>query len=133
MAKTYLPTTSQTRSIDAGGKALGRVATEIAVALRGKDKASFTPNLVSGDVVVVSNAATIRYTGRKLDQKLYHHHTGYIGSLKTISLKQLIIKDPTDPLRRAVLGMLPNNRLRKELMKRLTIHAGQAKTQESTQ
>lgn len=123
MSKTYLPTQSATRSFDASGKTLGRLATEIAIALRGKDKATFAPNKIVGDVVVVTNAKQIHITGNKVDQKTYYKHTGYLGNMKSITLKQLIAKDPTEPLRRAVYGMLPDNRLRKELMKRLTIHA----------
>lgn len=124
MAKTYLPTQSATRTFDASGQTLGRLATQVAVALRGKDKAAFAPNKIVGDLVVVTNAKLIRLTGDKLNQKTYYKHTGYLGNLKSMTLKQLITKDPTEPLRRAVYGMLPDNRLRSELMKRLTIHTG---------
>jgi len=127
MTKTYLPTTSATRTIDAAGKTLGRLATEVAVALRGKDKTTFAPQKISGDVVVVTNANKIRVTGNKLEQKTYYKHTGYLGNMKSITLGKLIEKDPTEPLRRAVYGMLPDNRLRKELMKRLVIHAAEGK------
>ncbi len=124
MVKTYLPTQSATRTFDAAGKTLGRLATEIAVALRGKDKATFAPHTIVGDLVVVTNARQIHVTGDKLNQKTYYRHTGYLGNLKSMTLGQLMATDPTEPLRRAVYGMLPDNRLRKELMKRLTIHAG---------
>lgn len=124
MTKTYLPTTDVTRTIDAAGKTLGRLATEVAIALRGKDKATFAPNKIVGDVVVVTNTNKVRYTGNKIEQKTYYKHTGYLGNMKSITLGKLIEKDPTEPLRRAVYGMLPDNRLRKELMKRLTIIAG---------
>lgn len=127
MTKTYLPTTDATRTIDATGKTLGRLATEVAIALRGKDKATFAPNKIVGDVVVVTNTNKVRYTGNKIEQKTYYKHTGYLGNMKSITLGKLIEKDPTEPLRRAVYGMLPDNRLRKELMKRLTIIAGAAK------
>ena len=123
MAQTYLPTESSTRTFDAAGKVLGRLATEIAVALRGKDKVDFAPNKITGDLVIVTNAAKVRVTGRKLDDKMYYKHTGYLGNMKTESLKHLMERDPAEVIRRAVYGMLPDNRLRKHLMKRLTVLA----------
>lgn len=123
MVKTYLPTTSQTTTFDASDKILGRLASEIASVLRGKNKPTFAPNKIVGDEVVVTNASKIRVTGNKMEQKVYHRHTGYLGHLKSITLKDLFAKDSTEVLRRAVYGMLPANRLRKELMKRLTIHS----------
>ena len=126
MAKTYLPTESATRTFDASGKVLGRLATEIAVALRGKDKVAFAPHKITGDLVTVINASKVRVTGRKLDDKVYYKHTGYLGNLKSETLKHLMERDPAEVIRRAVYGMLPDNRLRKELMKRLTIHANGA-------
>lgn len=109
-------------TIDARGRILGRVATEIAVALRGKDQVDFTPHLISGVPVIVTNAAEVQVTGRKLDQKLYYRHTGYIGHLKSTKLRDVMEQRPEKVLEAAVYGMLPRNRLRKELMKRLTIH-----------
>lgn len=111
----------ETREIDATGQVLGRLATQIAVILRGKDKPSFRPNLIVGDKVKVVNASKIVVTGRKMEQKRYYHHTGYLGHLKEKSLKELMAKDPADVVRRAVYGMLPSNKLRPTLMKNLTI------------
>ncbi|MBI4185571.1 50S ribosomal protein L13 [Candidatus Berkelbacteria bacterium] len=125
MSKTYLPVKSITRTIDADGQVLGRIASEIAAILRGKDKPTFAPHRIEGDCVTVVNASGIRYTGRKVDQKTYYRHTGYLGHLKQETLGHLIKTDTTEPLRRAIYGMLPNNRLRPELMKRLTIYPNQ--------
>lgn len=107
--------------IDATGRVLGRLATEIAVILRGKDKPSFQPYLLMGEKVRVSNASKIVITGKKIEQKEYHHHTGYLGHLKTVTMKELMEKDPSDVLRRAVYGMLPKNKLRDAWMKNLEI------------
>lgn len=125
MAKTYLPnpTTDTEVTIDAAGKVLGRLATEIATILRGKHKATFAPNKVTGERVVVTNAAKVAVTGRKLEQKVYYRHTGYPGGLRERTLAEVMAKDPTEVIRHAVAGMLPHNRLHKELMKRLTIYA----------
>lgn len=119
--KTYLPTTSETVTIDAKDRVLGRLATEIATILRGKNKPTYTPNKVTGDKVEVLNADLIKVTGNKLDQKMYYKHTGYVGNMKSINLKDLLAKKPEKVIEFAVYGMLPANRLRKELMKRLTI------------
>lgn len=110
-----------TRQIDASGQVVGRLATQIADILRGKDKPSFRAYKICGDKVVVSNASKIVLTGKKLEQKVYQHHTGYLGHLKTITAKELMIKNPSDILKRAVLGMLPKNKLRDLWMKNLTI------------
>lgn len=109
------------REFDAAGQVLGRLATQIAVVLRGKDKPSFRQNLIVGDKVKVTNAAKIVVTGRKMEQKKYYHHTGYLGHLKERSLKDLMAKDPADVIKRAVYGMLPDNKLRPILMKNLEI------------
>lgn len=121
MAKTFLPTTSQIREIDAKNQTLGRVATQIATILRGKDKPQFAPNKIVGDKVRVINIEHIRFSGNKMKQKKYYRHTGYLGNLKTITLEELWKKSPAKVLQKAVYGMLPRNRLRKELMKRLEI------------
>lgn len=110
-----------TREFDAAGQVLGRLATQIAVVLRGKDKPGFRPNLVQGEKVKVTNAAKIVLTGRKLEVKKYYHHTGYLGNLKTTSAKELMVKNPAEIIERAVYGMLPDNKLRKEWMKNLEI------------
>lgn len=111
----------ETRTIDAKGEILGRLSTRIANILRGKDKPSFRPYLVMGDKVVVINAGKIKVTGNKMEQKIYYHHTGYIGHLKSETLKEVMKKDPTEVIRRAVFGMLPKNKLRNIWMKNLEI------------
>lgn len=109
----------ETHTIDAEGKILGRLATEIAVLLRGKQKPEFVPNQDMGDFVIVKNADKIKVTGEKMNQKKYYHHTGYIGSLKAVPMKKLFEKDPGELLRKTVFGMLPTNKLRAEQIKRL--------------
>lgn len=110
-----------THTIDATGKVLGRLATEIVTLLRGKHKATFTPNIDDGDIVKVQNINGMKVTGQKMDQKEYHHFTGYPGGYKSLQLGKLMKTDPADVLRRAVDGMLPKNRLRATFIKRLTI------------
>lgn len=95
--------------VDATDKTLGRLATELASRLRGKHKPVFTPHVDTGDHIVVVNAARIRVTGNKMTDKIYHHHTGYIGNLKSITLAKLMEKAPEEALIRAVKGMLPKN------------------------
>jgi large subunit ribosomal protein L13 len=107
--------------LDATGLILGRLSTQIATILRGKDKPGFRPYLVCGDKVKVINAAKIVLTGRKLDTKKYYHHTGYIGNLKTVAAKDLMATNPAEIIERAVYGMLPDNKLRKIMMKNLEI------------
>ncbi|MFA5878367.1 MAG: 50S ribosomal protein L13 [Candidatus Staskawiczbacteria bacterium] len=109
----------ETHIIDADGKVLGRLATEIAVLLRGKGKPDFVLNQDMGDVVIIKNAGKMKITGKKIEQKKYHHHTGYLGNLKTETLKVLFPSNPGEVLRRAVFGMLPKNRLRPKQIKRL--------------
>ncbi len=109
--------------IDATGRAVGRIATEVAMILRGKNKPDFSPHIDSGDFVVINNASQVKFTGKKLVQKDYHHHTMYPGGLKTVSMKKVFEKDPGEVIRKAVYGMLPKNRLREGMMKRLKINA----------
>jgi large subunit ribosomal protein L13 len=135
--KTYLPLVSATRTIDAQGKVLGRIATQIAIALMGKDKPTYAPHRVEGDKVVVLNASEVQVTGKKLDQKVYRTHSGYLGSMREYKLKQLMVEKPEYVLEMAIYNMLPKNRLRQELMRRLTIHRHEAplertKTKEQT-
>ncbi len=111
-----------THDIDATGKVLGRLATHIATLLRGKNKPTFQPHSDGGDIVVVRHAKDITLTGQKANQKVYHHHSGYPGGLKTEKIAAVIKKNPGEILRRAVYQMLPDIRLRKGMMKRLTIH-----------
>ena len=107
--------------IDADGKTLGRLATEIAVLLRGKNKPSFTPHLDMGDYVVVINADKVRLTGRKEEQKEYIHHTGYLGHLRRKSIKRVRETNPTHILNNAVAGMIPRNRLKKVIIDKLKV------------
>jgi large subunit ribosomal protein L13 len=111
--------------IDAKGKILGRLATKIANLLRGKEKPNFVPYRDLGDNVVVINASQIRVTGKKLDQKIYYHHTGYLGGIKQETFKELLARRPEEVIRKAVGGMLPNNRLKKFWLKKLYIYKGQ--------
>lgn len=111
----------ETHTIDASGKVLGRLATEIAVLLRGKNKPDFQFNKDMGDFVAVKNVNQIRFTGKKMEKKKYYRHSGFPGGLKEISLKKLFAKNPAEVLRVAVFGMLPKNKLRKEQIKRLKI------------
>jgi len=111
----------KTHTIDATGKALGRLATEVVFLLRGKNKANFLPYKDEGDSVVIKNTRKLKFTGKKLEQKIYYHHTGYLGGLKETPLKKIFGKDPAEVLRRAVFGMLPKNKLRAKMIKRLKI------------
>jgi len=110
--------------VDAEDKTLGRLATEIARRLRGKHKPIYTPHVDTGDYIVVVNAEKIRVTGNKLKDKMYHHHTGYIGSLKSISLEKQLEKAPERVLTSAVRGMLPRNPLGRAMMKKLRVFVG---------
>ena len=110
-----------THTIDAANKVLGRLATEIVVLLRGKNKPDFAPNKDIGSFVIIKNADKIRFTGKKFEQKKYYHHTGYLGGLKETPLKRIFEKNPGEVLRRAVFGMLPKNKLRAKQIKRLKI------------
>lgn len=110
--------------IDAANKPLGRVATEAARLLRGKHKPTFTPHVDGGDFVVVVNASKVVLTGKKLDQKYYRYHTGYVGGLKEISYREMMEKKPEEVVAHAVSGMLPKNKLRARMMTRLRVFAG---------
>ena len=109
----------ETHKIDASGKVLGRLATEIAVLLRGKEKPGYAPYKDMGDFVVISNIGEIKLTGKKMDQKKYYHHSGYMGGLKEVPLRKLLEKKPNEALKLAVMGMLPKNKLRPLQIKRL--------------
>jgi large subunit ribosomal protein L13 len=110
--------------VDASGRTLGRLATQIATRLRGKHKPEFTPHVDTGDFIIVVNARKIRVTGNKLKDKLYQHHTGYIGNLKTINLEKLLEKAPEQVIMRAVKGMLPKNKLGAVMIKKLRVFSG---------
>lgn len=105
--------------IDAKGKSLGRIASEIAILLQGKNKPQYLPYKDEGDTVIVKNVDKIQITGKKIEQKKYYSHSGYPGALKEISLKEKFRKDPKWVLKKAVYGMLPKNKLRKRFIKRL--------------
>jgi len=111
--------------IDAKDKIVGRLATKIATILRGKHKPVFTPHVDTGDFVIVINADKVRFTGKKLEKKIYYKHTGYIGHLKEITAKEMLQKKPEEIIRLAVKGMLPKNKMRKKLLKKLKIYRGE--------
>jgi large subunit ribosomal protein L13 len=110
--------------VDAQGKTLGRLASEIAKILRGKHKPIYVPHLDCGDYVIVVNAEKVRVTGKKLDQKFYYRYSGYPGGLKSINLREQLQKHPTRVLEAAVRGMLPKNRLGRAMIKKLKVYAG---------
>jgi len=110
--------------VDAEGQSLGRLSAQVAAILRGKNKPSFSPHQVCGDHVVITNASGLSFHSSKLYRKKYSRHTGYTGGLKTVTLGALFSKDPVQVIERAVKGMLPKNRLRKEMMKRLHVCSG---------
>ena len=110
--------------VDAEGKTLGRLATQIADVLRGKRKAAYTPHVDTGDFVIVVNAEKIQVTGNKLDQKRYYRHSGYPGGLRSRTLREQLERRPTEVLRVAVKGMLPKNRLARQQITKLKIYAG---------
>jgi len=126
--KSYMARTGEVPQqwyvVDAQGQVLGRLASRIALVLRGKTKPVFTPHLDTGDFVVVVNAAQVRLTGRKLDQKFYYRHSGYPGGLKTTTARHLLQRKPEEVLRHAVRGMLPKNSLGRHLLKKLKVYAG---------
>lgn len=109
--------------VDASGQTLGRLAAQIATVLRGKHKPTYTPHLDCGDYVIVVNADKVRVTGRKLDQKIYYRHSGYPGGLKQISLRHQLQQHPDRVILFAVRGMLPKNRLGRQMIKKLKIYA----------
>jgi large subunit ribosomal protein L13 len=114
----------QWQLVDAEGQTLGRLATRIADTLRGKGKPEYTPHVDTGDFVVVVNAEKIHVTGNKLDQKMYHRHSGYPGGLRSRTLREQLERRPTEVLRKAVKGMLPRNKLAAAQIGKLKIYAG---------
>jgi len=110
--------------VDAEGKTLGRMASEIARILQGKHKPEYTPHVDVGDYVVLVNAAKVHLTGDKLDKKLYHHHSGWMGNLTSTSARTMLERKPDELLRIAVRGMLPKTKLGKGMLRKLKIHAG---------
>jgi large subunit ribosomal protein L13 len=110
--------------VDAQGRVLGRLASFVASRLRGKHKPIYTPHLDTGDHIVVINAAKVALTGKKMDEKIYHRHSGYMGGLKSRSAKELLQKRPADLVVHAVRGMLPKNRLGRKMLKKLKVYGG---------
>ena len=127
--KSYYPKAGEVERrwfvIDARGQNLGRLATRIAATLLGKHKPEFTPGADVGDFVIVLNAAGVTVTGSKLTDKMYHHHSGYPGGLKSVSLKDQLLKHPDRVIRSAVWGMLPHNKMARQVIKRLKIYPGE--------
>lgn len=125
--ETYFPSQGQVKPkwylVDAEGQVLGRLASRVATLLRGKHREEFTPFLDLGDHVIVINAAKVRLTGKKLDQKVYRHHTGYPGGLKEIGARRLLAVKPEKLVQEAVLGMLPKTKLGKAMARKLLIYA----------
>ena len=110
--------------VDAEGKTLGRLASEVAKVLRGKNKAIFTPHIDTGDYVIVVNAEKIKVTGKKLDQKIYYNHSDYVGGMKETTLKEMLAKKPVRVIELAVKGMLPKGPLGREMYTKLFVYAG---------
>lgn len=117
--------------VDANGKTLGRLASRVAILLRGKHKPTFTPHVDTGDHVVIINADKIRLTGDKFKTKTYIHHTGYPGGLKSVTAEHLHAKNPTGIVTRAIKGMLPKNPLGKQMARKLKVYAGTAHPHEA--
>ncbi len=135
--KTYLTPVNEIERnwyvVDAQGKVLGRLASEIAMRLRGKHKPNFSTFMDVGDFVVVVNADKVRLTGKKWDDKIYYHHTGYIGGIKQRTAKELLERKPEELLRKAVKGMLPKNPLGRAQLKKLKVYAGEEHPHEAQQ
>lgn len=110
--------------IDASGKPLGRIAAEAAKLLRGKHKPTFTPNVDTGDHVIILNVKDVVLTGKKLDQKIYRHHTGYIGNMKETSARNMLQNNPEKAMMLAIKGMLPKNRLGRQMINKVRIYSG---------
>ena len=126
--KTPLPKVDEIQRdwfvVDAENKVLGRLATQIAMRLRGKHKPIYTPHLDTGDFIVVINAEKVRLTGKKLDRKIYYKHTGYIGGLKSFTAREMLTRKPEEVIRLAVRRMLPKNRLGRKQLKKLKVYRG---------
>ena len=110
--------------VDAEGKTLGRLASEVANVLRGKNKPTYTPHIDTGDYVIVVNAEKIQVTGKKLDQKIYYHHSEYVGGMKEATLREMMQKKPEFVITHAVKGLLPKGPLGRQMLKKLHVYAG---------
>jgi large subunit ribosomal protein L13 len=128
MTKTYAVKAGdiqrEWRVVDADGATLGRLATQVATLLRGKHRVTFTPSLDTGDPVIIVNAAKIKVTGKKLQDKMYVRHSGYPGGFRSETLERLLERRPEEVIRRAVRGMLPQNRLGDQMLRKLHVYAG---------
>ena len=128
MQKTYIPKKNEIRNewvlVDAKDKYIGRLATQIASILLGKNKPNFTPGVETGDYVVVINAENIKATGNKMQDKFYYHHTGYPSGIKSVSLQQQLVRHPERVIQSAVWGMLPHNKFGRSLIKKMKVYAG---------
>ncbi|MEG0998391.1 MAG: 50S ribosomal protein L13 [Clostridiales bacterium] len=135
MQTTYMAKPSEVEKkwyvLDAAGKPIGRVATEAARLLRGKHKPTFTPHIDTGDNIIVINAEKAILTGNKLDQKFYYHHSGFPGGIKSISYRKLMETKPELALELAIKGMVPHNRLGRQIMKKLRIYKGADHSQQA--
>ncbi|MDP3062491.1 MAG: 50S ribosomal protein L13, partial [Chloroflexota bacterium] len=129
-SKTYFAkpsdVTQNTKVVDAAGQILGRLATRVARTLQGKDKPTYTPQVIVGDRVVITNAAKVRVTGRKLDLKIYYRHSGYVGNLRSMPLKDMMERHPERVIQLAVKGMLPRTTLGRDMLRRLRVYPGDA-------
>ena len=135
--KTYLPKASEIQKnwyvVDAEGKTLGRMASQIAAILRGKHKPTFTPHMDVGDHVIVINAEKVELTGKKADQKKYYRHSGYPGGIKETDFRVMLERKPREVITIAVKGMLPHNKLGRSILKHLKVYAGPDHPHESQQ
>ena len=126
--KTYMPSAAAIERkwyvVDATDKTLGRLASEVANVLRGKNKPIFTPNLDTGDYVIIINASKVKVTGKKLDQKIYHDHSDYVGGMKEETLRSRLANSPCEVVEEAVRGMLPKGPLGREMFTKLHVYAG---------
>ena len=133
--KTYMasPDTIERKwyVVDAEGKHLGRLASEAAKILRGKNKPTFTPHIDTGDYVIVVNAAKVNVTGKKLDQKIYYHHSEYVGGMKETTLREMLAKKPEAVIEHAVKGMLPKGPIGSQMIKKLYVYAGPEHNQQA--
>lgn len=129
MMKTYSPKPADIKRqwfiVDAKGKTLGRIATKIADALRGKNKPTYSPHLDCGDFIIVINAKDLKLTGKKITDKKYHHHTRYGNGLRETTPQRLLERHPERILEAAVAGMIPHNKLKKDILKKLKVYAGE--------
>lgn len=137
MKKTYVTKEEDVQRewyvVDASGQTLGRLAAQVASVLRGKHKPVYSPSVDAGDFVIVVNAEKVHVTGRKLDQKMYYRHSGYPGGLKEITLRNLLQQHPTRVIEHAVRGMLPKNRLGRQVFRHLKVYAGSEHPHEAQQ